>query len=270
MIALLLATTLSASPDMPAAVLNESELLALAEAEYRAGLESRSDSAKARPHFREAAAAYERLWHRGKRNPVLARNLAQAHLLAGDLAQAIRSYHLGLRVAAHDSDLRAGLTFAREQVRIPMTSNLAKEATARDRNTFLRYGPAWFFGVLAAGVYLVAVLALARGWMSRRPFWWIFGGVLAVLAILMAGAVLWEDKHLTDERAVPVVIVSNDGTALHRGNGTEFPLRIPERLPEGVELVVLSERGGWLQVQLSGGTIGWVDARQVIRIEPNK
>ncbi len=268
MIALLLAVTLATPLDAPIPATSEDDLLILAESEYRAGLEARADAVKAMPHFRAAASAYEQLWLSGRRHPALARNMAQAHLLSGDLARAIRAYHLGLRIAAHDPDLRAGLAFARERVRYPMIGNLAREAAYRDRRTFLHAGPAWLFGALAAGVYLIAVLALARGWMSRRPMWWGLGGTLAIVAILMAGAVLWEDKHLTDEKALPLVIATGDGADLHRGNGNEFPLRIAERLPEGVEMIVLSERGGWFQVQLAGGAVGWVEARQVVRVNP--
>jgi tetratricopeptide (TPR) repeat protein len=274
-IGILVAATLSITPsesprtevDIDMRAENASALLAQAEGEYRAGLEARMNSNNARPHFRSAAAAYERLWQLGYRNPTLARNLAQAHLLAGDLARAIRAYHLGQRIAAHDADLRAGLAYAREQVHYPLTGNLSNEARYHDRNSLLRYGPAWFFGALAFAIYLVAFLLLARGWMSRRPVWFTLGGVLITVSILVGGAVLWEDKHLADENALPLVVVAGDGAALHRGNGAEFPLRIAERLPEGVELIVLVERGGWFQVHLAGGTIGWVDARQVIPVE---
>jgi hypothetical protein len=243
------------------------ELLTLAESEYRAGLSVQADATLARPHFRMAAAAYEGLWLFGHRSPVLARNLAQCYLLAGDLARAIRAYHLGQRLAAHDSAVRDGLAFAREQVRYPLTGNMAKEARYHDRRSLLRHGPAWVFAAIAFAIYLTAFLLLARGWMSRRPLWFALGGILLLMSILVAGAVLWEDKHLSDENALSLVIVDHDGAALHRGNGGEFPPRIDERLPEGVEMIVLTERGGWFQVQLAGGIIGWVDARQVIRVE---
>lgn len=271
MISLLLSTLITVSSpstgfDSSARADESHDLLALAETEYRAGLEARADSARARPHFRSAALAYERLWSLGFRTPALARNLAQSHLLAGDLARAIRAYHWGQRIAAHDPELRAGLAYAREQVRYPSTGRLATEARYRDRNSFLRFGPAWLFGSIAVGIYLIAFLMLARGWMSRKPMWFALGGVLVTVSILVGGAVLWEDKHMADENALPLVIVAGDGAALHRGNGVEFPLRIDERLPEGVEMIVITERGGWYQVYLAGGTIGWVDERQVIPV----
>ena len=267
MIGLFLSATLAVSPQPSASTMNEGELLNLAEAEYRAGLEARADTVKAIPHFREAAAAYESLWLSGNRNPALARNLAQAHLLAGDLAHALRAYHLGLRIAAHDPDLKAGMAYARQQVRYPANGNLAAEAKYRERRSLLRYAPAWQFGIAAASVYFLAALILARGWMSRRPLWWALGGTMMVVAMLVAGNVLWEDRHLTDERSLPLAIVTEEGASLHRGNGTEFPLRLPERLPEGVEMIVITERGGWLQVYLGGGAVGWVDARQVVRVD---
>lgn len=267
MICLLLSATLSVASQAQTLTLNEGELLDVAESEYRAGLDARADASKAIPHFREAVATYEALWKRGIRNPSLARNLAQSYLLAGDLAHAIRAYQLGMRIAAHDPDLQSGLAFARGQVRYPVNGNLAREAQYHDRRSLLRVGPAWLFGAVAVAAYLFALLALARGWMSRRPVWWALGGTMMIVAILVAGAAIWEDKHLTDEKALPLAVVNKEGAFVHRGNGTEFPLRLVERLPEGVEVIVIAERGGWLQVYLGGGAVGWVDARQVVRVE---
>ena len=267
MIALLLMATMAVAPDDSEAAISNGDLLALAESEYRAGIDARADAAKARPHFAKAAAAYERLWRNGHRSAGLARHLAQAYLLAGDLPQAIRAYHLGMRLVPHDSDLQAGISYAREQVRYPMTGNLSEIGRYRDRNSILRYAPAWFYGLMAIAIYSLALLSLARGWMSRRPIWWVTGGVLGVLAMLTTAAALWENKHIADDNALSLVVVKGDGTMLHRGNGTEFPIRLTERLPEGVEMLVLTERGGWLQVQLAGGVVGWVDARRVVRVE---
>lgn len=241
--------------------------LAEARESYRAGLEARADAAKARPLFRHAAEACERLWALGHRNPALARNMAQAHLLAGDLPRAIRAYHLGLRLAPNDRDLRAGLAHTREQVPYPAGGALADSARPRERRSPLRFAPATVVYAGAAGLYLLGFLALARAWMTRRPGWWAAGATMLVLAIGVGLWTGWEADRLAAEYSQPLVIVEKGGTSMHRGNGAEYPWRVPERLPEGVELRVLGERGGWLQVQLAGGEVGWVDERRVVKVE---
>jgi tetratricopeptide (TPR) repeat protein len=259
--ALLLAAT---APGVESAALSTSDLRAEAEAAYSAGLESRTDAAKARPLFARAAAAYERLWQIGPRTPALARDLAQSYLLAGDLARAIRAYRLGLRLAPSDRVLRAGLDFARQQVAYPVIGNLVESARPRERRSLLHMAPAILFYAAAGGFYLLGCLGLARGWMTRRPFWWSAGGAGLILAAVLVGGTMWEAQRLADEDRRPFAVIVGGGAGLHKGNGDEFPLRKPERLPEGVELHLLTERGGWLQIQLAGGEIGWVARERVL------
>src|SRR5262245_16191675 len=48
---------------------NTQDLKAEAEARYRAGLEVRDDSAKARRHFTRSADLFEQIWESGERTP---------------------------------------------------------------------------------------------------------------------------------------------------------------------------------------------------------
>jgi hypothetical protein len=241
-----------------------------ATAAYREGLAQRDDAATARRAFQRAADAYRRLEQRGVGNTDLYRNLAQAELLAGDLPRAIRAYRLGLRLAPHDEALQAGLAYARDQVAYPATGALESSCRPRERRALIRWlaYDSWLQG--AAALYFLGWLAAARAWMTRRLIW-----KLATSGLLVAGAGLaawayWErEQLLEEEQSLPTVVVAENGTPLHRGNGVDYSLRLNDKLPAGAELRVLSERGGWRQVQLAGGEIGWVDAARVLAVGPN-
>ena len=43
-----------------------------------------------------------------------------------------------------------------------------------------------------------------------------------------------------------------------KGDGLAFPPRYGAPLNRGVEARLLFERGDWLQIELSGGEVGWV------------
>lgn len=257
LLTLLVVGEASTPPNEPASRQRANEL-------YRSGVEAHKDAAAAREWFRQSADAYESLWRSGCRNPHVARHLAQAYLLSGDLPQAIRAYHLGLRLAPHDKDLQTGLAHARAQVPYPVSGNLAEACRPRERHSLLQAAAADWFRAIAAAGYLFAMLAFARAWMTRRLAWWTTGGLLLVGAAGLASWVWWEERQLAEQDRLPLAIVAENGTPLRRGNGAEFSLRLNEKLPAGVEVRVLAERGGWLQVQLAEGEIGWVDGAQVV------
>ena len=85
---------------------------------------------------------------------------------------------------------------------------------------------------------------------------------LAVLLVTAAAATLltlttaWENRG--NEHAL--VVVARDGVLLRKGNGPDYPPRSEAPLNRGVEARLLYRRGGWLQVELAGGEVGWLPA----------
>ena len=244
------------------------ELVAAADAAYRDGLAARADAARARPHFVRAAEGYEAAWEGGTRNPAVARNMAQARYLAGDLGASIRDYRRGLRAFPHDPDLRAGLAFAREQVQYPLTADLAEAAGPREAGSLLDRLPLSFVQLAWVAVVAAAVgwLLLARAWVAARGGLALVGGGLVLAAAAGGGWLWWEDGRQRAHWAEPTAVVATP-TDLRTGNSDEYPRRVDARLPAGVEMKLLGERGGWVQVELSGGVVGWVPAGRVVLVE---
>jgi hypothetical protein len=99
--------------------------------------------------------------------------------------------------------------------------------------------------------------------MTRAPGWIGFAGMAAIAVIVLV--VLWV-KDLRDaerDREFPLVVVARE-TTLRRGNADAYPPRLGSRLPRGVEARKLNERGGWIQVRLAGGAIGWLPAFAIV------
>lgn len=246
------------------------EPLREADVAYRAGLAERADTEKARQHFARAAklyAAYDgNLWHRYP-SPFLCRNLAQSYLLAGDLGRAIAAYRRAMWADWYDRASQEGLAYARSKVAYPLEGPLAQLARPREQPTVLDWDP-WSADAAVSWLYFLGCLALARAWMKRLPAWWAAGGLLLALAGLLYGAVHWEShkRHREWSDRNWVVTVARD-TPLRTGNSSEYPLRLDQALPAGVELRRLAERGGWVQVQLTGGPVGWVPRDSVTLVE---
>ncbi len=247
--------------------LSNADLVAQAEAAFHSGIEVRDTPDKAEPLFRQAARCYESLRNHGVQNPALYANLGNCYLLAGDLPQAILSYRRGLRLAPADPRLRANLTHAREQVIYPGRGELAWPPVD-NRPPWLLY--------LSPRVSLPLLFALySLGWFGVLR-WFLFGrtGPLAmgIVALLLAAVpavrLLLEEQCQREEALHPLVVVAADGVGLHKGNGRLYPLRFESPLNRGVEARLRIERSGWLQIELTGGAVGWVPRTAVLLESP--
>jgi hypothetical protein len=224
---------------------------------FEEGVALRDDAAKARAAFTRAAAAYDDLWRQGCHNPELTLNRARAHRLAGDLPGAIVALHDGLAVARYDRSLQVALEDARSAVAYPLDGDLAAQCRPKPAGGIgTRMSPAE--GYLAAGLlWLLTCVGVARFLMTRSPSWLVFTGAWLV-ALAALGGFWWQDwRRQTAENSRSLVIVKDDAL-LRKGNGESYPQRLDAKLPEGVEARVLTHRGGWVQVELAGGAVGWL------------
>lgn len=253
MTSILLFTTLL----VPASV---QDLKAQAEAEYRAGLEVRDDSAKARRHFARSANLFEEVWESGERNPGLARNLAQARFLAGDYGRSIRDYRRGLRLSPYDHDLRQGIDSVRERAGGSQTSTSYLQ---KPTSPVARLGvPMSRLLLFSLGIAAIGWIVLARAWLIARGTLAILGGALVIFAIGVGAVLNWEDRRVQAEWSEPTAVVTIP-TELLMGNSDEYPRRIEGKIPVGVEMKILGQRGGWYHVELPDGAIGWVQQSRV-------
>lgn len=235
------------------------DVQARAEAAFREGATLAADdraAAAARQAFARSAQLYEQLEQDGCHNADLYRNLGNAYFLAGDLPRAIRSYRRGLRLTPNDLELRRCLAHAREQVEYPAPGTVGRPPTEH-RPPWLPRLPAvapW----LAFGLYFAACLAAARWWMVRRGPWRTVSATALGLALCLGAGLAWEggEDRADDER--PLVVIAADGVLLRRGNGLAYPARYPTWVNKGVEARRLYARGDWVQIELSGGEVGWV------------
>jgi hypothetical protein len=247
----------------PAFASSPTDALAQAEAAFAEGVELRNDSAKARPAFARAATAYDALWNDGHRTPELALNRSRAHRLAGNLPRSIAALHDGLAVTRFARPLQVELEDARAAVQYPIDGELAAQSRPsplRGVSTRMSQADAWF---LAGFAWLVACASIARFVMTRNALWFLLSG-LGLAGLLVLGGLWFQDSRIRErEESLPLLVLSDDAT-LRRGNASSYPPRIDAVLPKGAEVRELSRRGGWVQVQLPGGAVGWLPEGVVI------
>ncbi|HEY3788157.1 MAG TPA: hypothetical protein VGL71_04840 [Urbifossiella sp.] len=259
MTAILLTFTLLGFSDSPHA---DAEALANAERDFAAGVNARNDADAARKHFAEAAREFDSLWNLGHHNPALALNRTHAHRLAGNLPAAIAALHDGLAVARSDRNVQLELEDARSAVLYPH----------RDLETLCLPHPPGGIGTrmspleafLAAGLlWLFACLGIARFAMTRVPAW-LIAAAMALVSLAILGEFWRQDwRRQVNDNLHPWAIVKSE-TSLKSGNGESWPDRLKWKLPAGVEVRELNNRGGWVQVELAGGAVGWLPATSLM------
>ncbi len=233
------------------------DTLAVAEAAFAEGTELRNDEARARPAFARAAKGYDALWNRGHRTPELALNRARAHRLAGNLPRCIAALHDGLALARFARPLQAELADARAAVTFPLDGELAAQCRPKALGTVsarMSVADAW---LITGGLWLLACAGLARFAMTRSVTWLGFAVVWLVGLALLGGLWLQDARARDRDESLPLRIVAND-TILRKGNADAYLPRVEPALPKGTEVRELTRRGGWVQVELAGGAVGWL------------
>jgi hypothetical protein len=260
---LLILATVPSADDL----LSDSRVLANAETEFHAGVENRFSTPEAQMHFHRAAELYEELRCRGVEGEAINHNLGNAYLLSGDFPRAILTYRRALGYAGSDRQIHEALAFARSQVAYPNGGYFGLPPVEQRPPWLPRLSPGWYAGFGFVFYYLG--WSAVTYWRTGRPGRWHLWAVLCLFAAFIL-VVVWvaEERRDADFMNRPVVVLSDDGVLLRTGNGLSYPPRSETPLNRGVEARLLFVRGDWLQIELSGGEIGWVSREYALVDEP--
>ena len=206
-------------------------------------------------NYAAAAAAYQKLAAGGRVSAALLFNEGNAWFKAGKMGQAIAAYREAGELAPRDPDIRANLRFAREQVKSskpPISTKWLRWSRFLTLNewsaTFALATAAWF------------VLLILR---TARPAWKAaLGGYTAAAGLLslgFAGTLAVAARLDLVERTVVVILPE---AVVRHGPVEESQSYFTA--PDGAELLLVDERGDWVEVADGAGRVGWVPGREVV------
>lgn len=240
--------------------------LATAVVAFQAGVEARADAGRARPLFRQAAAGFDSHWEAGHRAAWLAANRGRSHFLAGDVSAAVVAFRAGLVETPYDLDLLDGLAECRAAIPYPTAAVAEEELRPAPPRGWRNRVSEWDVFRLAGVAALLVVVGLARRFTARDG-WAVPVAGVGVSGLLACAVLGWAlNAEAFAERATPALVVTADAT-LRTGNGFTYPPRIAATVPRGVEVVERTRRGGWAQVEVAGGAVGWLPESAVRRVE---
>jgi hypothetical protein len=224
-------------------------------------------SAFAAGRFEEAAQAFRDLAGKYQMvSPDVQVNLGAAEFESGRPGPAIAAFHRAIHLGP---GTQAAETAAVNLARVrTVLSQQAGRSTVGPAFVFGSYADAWTTLAGWAGprpalaVFLVAwtlFFAALGTWRLTTPsrIHAVLATVAAVLGIVtvLAGTVAWGSARVQSYQVG--VVIHNDVGLLDDVAATEPTLS----LPEGLEVRVLSSRGGWHEVRLSSGRLGWLPDR---------
>jgi tetratricopeptide (TPR) repeat protein len=203
--------------------------------------------------FLEAAAAYQKLLSSGQSSTAVYFNLGNAFFKAGQLGRAITVYHKAQQIAPRDSDLRANLQFALNQVQGPTwTPGKWQQWLARlsvNEWSWLAAGAFWvWFALLTIGQIRPALKPALRNQV------YIFAIAIGVLSACLGLAL-----HL--RFSPPGIVVTRDAVV------RQAPIDEAQSaftVHDGAEVQILDRKDDWLQVATDPRRIGWVRRDQVV------
>ncbi len=190
-------------------------------------------------------------------------NLANAEFRLGRLGPAILHYEKAKRLDPSDAEIQFNLRFAQgfRFDRVEVEETFVLVTALHDLQARLSIdGQAWI---------LVSLIWIAGGlmaWGLSRPgrFGPGHGWLLAALAtlIVLAGLSWWNTYELLERRELAVVMAP--AAEIVAGPGPSNPSLLT--VHEGLTVVVLDDRGDWVQVSLPNGINGWIATRALGRV----
>jgi tetratricopeptide (TPR) repeat protein len=190
-------------------------------------------------------------------------NLANAEFRMGRLGPSILHYEKARRLDPADAEIQSNLRFVQgfrfDRVEVEESFVLVEALHATQARLSVD-GQAW---ILVALLWIAGVL-IVSGLSRPGKFGPLHGWPLAALAtlIVLAGLSWWDTFERLESRELAVVMAP--AAEIVAGPGPSNPSLLT--VHEGLTVVVLDDRGDWVQVSLPNGINGWIATRAIDRV----
>jgi hypothetical protein len=217
---------------------------------------TQTDPSSQQQLYEKAVLTYERLIQEGTiHNARLYYNLANAHLLKGDLGRAILNYRRAERIDSGDVNIQKNLAFARTR-RIDSIPVKTEQQVLRtllfwhyDFSLKTRFGMACLaFACLCLGVTTMV-------WRGRSSPTLATTAIAAIVLIGMAGSVAAQTRQ---QSSTVYGVITATQVVARQGDGPNYPESFKAPLHPGTEFELIERRPRWLHIRLTDGSEGWI------------
>jgi hypothetical protein len=215
-----------------------------------------NDPDRASRLYEKAILNYEKVISDGRiENPKLYYNLGNAHLLNGDIGNAILNYRRAERLDKADTNIQKNLAFARSR----RVDKVAVKTEQRVLQTLFfwhyDFSVRTKFVITCICFALVCISLTVMTWYGKVAPWIVTAVICSVLTACLLASVVLETRARTG-RACGVITA--DTVVARQGDGQNYPESFKDPLHAGTEFDVLERRSGWLHIGLSDNSGGWI------------
>lgn len=230
----------------------------------QSGFEAGNDLYK-KGKYEQAIAAYNTVLGSKKQSAELYYNIANCYYKLNKVAPAIYNYEKALVLSPNNSDVLTNLKFAQKRTvdEIKVIPKVGFEKLLRDFTAIYNYDKwAWLavtFSVLFllgfVGYYFSAASVIKRVFFASMFLMLIF-------VVISISAGLFEKNYAINERPAIVFADKTEVKSEAQNKGSKVI-----DLHEGTKVYVKKVEGLWKKVQLTDGTVGWIDSESIREVK---
>ena len=215
--------------------------------------------------YEQAIDAYSSVLSAKKQSAELYFNIANCYYKLNKVAPAIYNYEKALVLSPNNQDVLNNLKFAQKRTvdEVKVIPKVGFEKLLRDFTAIYDYDKWAWLAIVFSALFLVGFIGYyfsAASVLKRVFFVSMF--LMVVFVVISVSAAMFEKNYAINERPA---IVFADRTEV-KSESQNKGKRVID-LHEGTKVYVKKTEGRWKKVQLTDGTVGWIESEAIREVK---
>jgi tetratricopeptide (TPR) repeat protein len=215
--------------------------------------------------YEQAIDAYNTVLASKKQSAELYYNIANCYYKLNKVAPAIYNYEKALVLSPNNTDVINNLKFAQKRTvdEVKVIPKVGFEKLLRDFTAIYNYDKWAWLAIVFSVLFLVGFIGYyfsAASVLKRVFFVSMF--LMLIFVLISVSASMFEKNYAVNER--PAIVFADKtevkSEAKNRGN------KVID-LHEGTKVYVKKVEGSWKRIQLTDGTIGWIESEAIREVK---
>jgi len=230
----------------------------------QSGFEAGNDLYK-KGQYEQAIDAYSTVLNAKKQSAELYFNIGNCYYKLNKVAPAIYNYEKALVLDPNNPDVLNNLKFAQKRTvdEIKVIPKVGFEKLLRDFTAIYDYDKWAWFAIGFSGLFLLGFIGYyfsAASVLKRVFFVSMF--LMLVFVVISVSSALFEKNYAVNERPAVVFADRTEVKSEAQNKGSKVI-----DLHEGTKVYVKKVEGRWKKIQLTDGTVGWIDSEAIREVK---